>query len=115
MPDDWQALYWGSDPANWPSPQADSDGDGASNLQEFLAGTDPNDPNRVLRAQLVSTSQGTRLSWNAQPGLMYQVQISADIASWTNVGAPQFAAGTTDSVLINGTNAAAYFRVIRLR
>ena len=115
LPDDWQALYWGSDPAQWPSPQAVSDGDGATNLQEFLAGTDPKDPNRVLRAQLVSTSQGTRLSWNSQPGLMYQAQISNDVTSWTNYGAPRFAAETSDSVLINGTNAAAYFRVIRLR
>src|SRR5256885_7052989 len=81
----------------------------------FRSGTDPNDPNRVLRAQLVSTSQGTRLSWNAQPGLMYQVQISADIASWTNVGAPQFAAGDRKSTRLNSSHLVISYAVFCLK
>src|SRR5438034_3135854 len=117
LPDDWQGQYWGANASTWPSPQADSDGDGASNLQEFLAGTDPTDPNSVLRVQLVSTAQGAQLRWNSQPGFIYQVQVSQTLgaASWTNVGTPRFAAGTTDSTVLNGTSGSAYYRVIRLR
>src|SRR5437660_837539 len=81
LPDDWQSAYWGSDPSKWPAPNADSDGDGASNLQEFLAGTDPTNPNSVLRVLLVSTAQGTQLRWNSQPGLMYQVQFSQTLGT----------------------------------
>jgi hypothetical protein len=117
LPDDWQGQYWGPNPSTWPSPQADSDGDGASNLQEFLAGTDPTDPNSVLRVQLVYTAQGAQLRWNSQPGLMYQVQVSQTLGatSWTNVGTQRFAAGTADSTLLNGTSDTAYYRVMRLR
>src|SRR5262249_20687942 len=41
LPDDWQGLYFGGDQTKWPNGSADSDGDGASNLLEFLAGTNP--------------------------------------------------------------------------
>jgi hypothetical protein len=117
LPDDWQVQYWGPNTANWPSPQTDSDGDGASNLQEFLAGTDPTEPNSVLRVQLVSTAQGAQLRWNSQPGFMYQVQVSQTLGagSWSSVGTARFAAGAADSTLLNGTSSAAYYRVIRLR
>ena len=108
---------FGPDVLAWPKPGDDSDGDGSSNLHEFLAGTAPLDANSVMRVQLVSTAQGTRLNWNGQPGFIYQVQISADLSpgSWTDFGAPRFAVGTSDSVLINGNASAGYYRVIRLR
>jgi hypothetical protein len=117
LPDDWQSLYWGTDSSKWPSPNVDSDGDGATNLQEFLAGTDPTDPGSALRVQAVSTAQGVQLGWNSHPGFVYQVQVSQSLVagSWTNVGAPRFAAGIIDSVPMDGTNGAAYYRVIRLR
>jgi hypothetical protein len=115
VPDDWEAKYFGPDPSQWPSPGADSDGDGVKNLQEFLAGTDPTDAASVLRAELEVTEQGTRLVWNSQPGLVYQVQSSGDLRAWSNLGASRFARGTTDSLLVNGGDPATYYRVNRLR
>jgi hypothetical protein len=115
MPDDWQALHWGENRANWPSRDLDSDGDGASNLEEFMAGTDPTDASSVLRVELVPTEQGPRLTWNSQPGLVYQAQMSTDIGLWQNLGEPRFAPGTVDSVALTGPDAAAYYRVLRLR
>ena len=117
VPFEWMAANFGPDVFAWPRPADDSDGDGASNLQEFLAGTSPKDPNSVMRVQLVSTGQGTRLSWNCQPGFIYQVQVSDNLSagSWTNIGAPRFAAGMNDSTLTGGVGAAAYYRVVRLR
>ncbi|MBI3850120.1 MAG: hypothetical protein HY298_07505 [Verrucomicrobia bacterium] len=114
LPDDWQAMYWGSNSESWPSPYADSDGDGASNRDEFLAGTNPLDANSVLRTALTSTGQGLFLSWNTQPGLMYQVQSSTNMTAWVNVGSPRFAAGSTDSIYVGGSNST-YYRVSRLR
>jgi hypothetical protein len=115
MPDDWQAQFWGISPSNWPAAQADSDGDGATNIQEFLAGTDPTDPASVLRIQISTTSQGPRLQWNAEPGLIYQAQSSDDLDSWISLGTPRFAPGANDSMAVTGAGAAAYYRIIRMR
>jgi hypothetical protein len=68
LPDDWQQLYWGPDPQRWVSGRFDSDGDGASNYQEFLAGTNPTNALSSLRLRIVSERSGRRLVWNTQPG-----------------------------------------------
>jgi hypothetical protein len=114
IPYDWMTRYFGSDVSKWPSPSADSDGDGVSNLNEFLAGTDPTNAASVLKVGLQKTSQGIFLNWNTQSGLIYQVQSSSDLKSWINVGQPRFSAGSTDSIYVGGA-AAANYRVLRLR
>ncbi|MCX7872619.1 MAG: fibronectin type III domain-containing protein [Verrucomicrobiae bacterium] len=115
LPDDWQAAHWGSNPALWQPGNVDSDGDGATNLQEFLAGTNPVDPRSVLRTRISRSPQGRFLHWNTQPGLIYQVQTSTDLKQWINVGQPRFAAGYQDSILIEQTNMNSFYRVIRIR
>lgn len=117
LPDDWQVQYWGADSGQWPSGLIDSDGDGASNAQEFLAGTKPTDANDVLQAQLVSTAGGTWLTWNSKPGLVYQVQTATNLdrASWSSQGGPRFAVGAIDSVLVSQGYDRGYYRIIRLR
>ena len=117
IPFEWMTANFGPNVLTWPGPADDSDGDGASNLQEFLAGTAPQDANSVMRVQLVSTTQGTRLSWNGQPGFIYQVQVSDNLSagSWTDFESARFAAGANDSIPVNGSGSAAYYRVVRLR
>lgn len=115
MPDDWQALYWGPNPEEWPSGEKDSDGDGVTNLKEFQAGTNPMDPNSVLRTRFAVTPQGRRLYWTTEPGLVYQVQFSTDFTAWSNLGEARFAAGASDSVPVSGVGRSAFYRVIRLR
>jgi hypothetical protein len=114
IPQEWMLQYFGSDILSWPSPSADSDGDGVSNLNEFLAGTDPTDVNSVLRVRLETSQQGLYLNWNTEPGLLYQVQSSGNLSSWSNVGGPRFAAGRVDSTYVGGSNSG-YFRVVRVR
>lgn len=115
LPDDWQAAQWGADPANWPSPDVDSDGDGASNLAEFLAGTNPNDSGSVLRTQLKKSGADLIFSWNTQPGFVYQAQFAFDMASWQNLGSPRFAHGVVDFVVLTGGMQPKFYRVTRLR
>ncbi len=43
MPDKWE-RYYGLDPTNGNDAKKDSDGDGMSNLAEYLAGTEPREP-----------------------------------------------------------------------
>ena len=111
------SAYFGPNVLSWPKPIDDSDGDGASNLQEFLAGTVPTDPNSVMRLQLVSTAQGARLGWNCRPGFIYQVQVSENLRtdSWRSFGSSRFAAESSDSVPVSVTDGSAYYRVVRLR
>jgi hypothetical protein len=115
LPDDWQALYWGSDSSKWPAASLDSDGDGATNLQEFLAGTNPIDAKSVLVTRITSSSQGQRLEWNTRAGLMFQVQTSTDFKTWSDLGSPRFAAGDTDSIPVSGNTEASFYRVVRMR
>jgi len=111
VPADWLLEHW---PGGWPSVNADSDGDGASNKSEFLAGTDPLDPDSVLRTSLTSTAQGFFLQWNTEPGKIYQVQHSADFATWDDVGGPRFAPGDVDFMNVGGSGMG-MFRVKLLR
>jgi hypothetical protein len=53
IPNGWK-LQYGLDPFDPTVSGADPDGDGMSNLQEFLAGTDPNDPNSALRITAIA-------------------------------------------------------------
>jgi len=116
LPDDWQKQYWGTNPAMFPPPNIDSDGDGASNLEEFLQGTNPVDPRSVLKAKVIITSQGRFIHWNTQPGFIYQVQVSTNFTSgWSNLGQQRFAPNYEDSMLIESTNDKAFYRVIRIR
>ncbi len=46
MPDYWETQYvsHGFDPGAWNDPDADTDEDGSTDLEEYRAGTDPTDP-----------------------------------------------------------------------
>ena len=64
--------------------RADPDGDGMSNLLEFLAGTDPRDPASNLRLKLEIRSPLAYLSFDGVAGRDYQLEVSSDLGpgSW---------------------------------
>src|ERR1019366_9787816 len=56
---------------------ADPDHDGMSNLQEYLAGTDPNNASSILRITAESFSSGgtaANLTWSSVPSRFYYLQ-----------------------------------------
>ena len=114
IPIEWLVQYYGNDGSHWPAATADSDGDGKNTLEEFLSGTNPTDASSVLAVKLNKTSQGLFLNWPTQKGLTYQVQVTTNLISWSNLGGPRFAADVTDSIYVGG-NSAGYYRVVLLR
>jgi len=67
----------------------------------------------LIRLEIAATPQGVTLSWNTQPGLVYQVRISTDAVTWSDFGAPRTAAGYSDSVTVSPAGGRALYRVIR--
>ncbi|MDD5140937.1 MAG: alpha-amylase family glycosyl hydrolase [Verrucomicrobiales bacterium] len=96
----------------------DADGDGASNLKEFLAGTAPIDPASIFKITNVAVTNGidVQVSCSTVINHTYQLQSSAGLgaaAVWTDIGSP---ASGTGSVLVltntsGATDAARYYRV----
>ncbi len=81
LPDDWEAKHAlsaqsadGADGAG-----GDPDGDGASNLAEYVAGTNPRDAASVLRV-VALTNGGRQITWQSVAGRRYQLRASTNLA-----------------------------------
>ena len=114
IPFEWMTLYYGGDISQWPSAGSKPSSSGSSVYQIFLSGGNPTDASTWLKTAMSKTSQGMFLTWNTQPGATYQVQMTTNLVSWSNVGSPRFAAGTTDSINV-GSSTVGYYRVVLLR
>jgi hypothetical protein len=103
MSDIWEAQ-WGfliglSAPANQ-VPAADPDGDGQTNLQESIAGTNPlstNPPSGTHRATYTLSPLSLDLQWQQFIGKEYQVQVSNNLTagSWVPLASPFTATSAT--------------------
>jgi len=91
IPDSWRLRYFGSIYNLLSQATADADGDGANNLQEYLAGTDPTDSKSVL---LVGTHQATAtqsqdcvVHWPSVAGKNYIIERSSSVFApiWSQV------------------------------
>ncbi|MES2474502.1 MAG: LamG-like jellyroll fold domain-containing protein [Verrucomicrobiota bacterium] len=72
---------------------ADSDGDGVSDKNEYLAGSDPNHAGSRLRilSQTLGSSTPTApwdVTFSSSPSRIYQIQRSTSLSGWSNSGGP---------------------------
>jgi hypothetical protein len=78
LPDAWEVangLVVGVNDAG-----LDPDGDGMTNLQEYLAGTNPLDRGSVLRLEALADPAGVVLRFTAQAGKSYCLQFSDSLS-----------------------------------
>ncbi len=84
LPDDWETKYFGVAGAD---PNVDSDGDGLSNAQEYLAGTDPTNALSYLKIGSIATNGGATLIFGTLAGKTYTIQYSRTLGAgpWTKL------------------------------
>jgi len=108
IPDYW-ALQYAFNPLDPSVANADSDGDGLSNLQEFLAGTDPTNSASSLRiTSITRTGNVNIITWESVNGKTYHLQSTDTLTgTFTDLAGPDITASgsstfTTDTTAVVG-------------
>ena len=99
----WAATHFPDPNSPGAARTADPDGDGATNQQEFLAGTNPNNRASVLSV-VASTFQpngSLNVSFQTVAGKRYRLLLSSDLATFTQDGATFTAAAATTTMTVN--------------
>ncbi len=116
LPDPWETRYGITD-AN-----ADNDGDGQSNLAEYIANTNPNDAEsalKILDGQYETDGHFT-LTWSSVGGTRYRVQSSESLdgtftdierAEENEIDSKPFGEASTQSFTDTLTNGSRFYRV----
>jgi hypothetical protein len=95
MSDAWETQQFGSvSPSR--TATTDTDGDGVTDLKEFMAGTNPNSSESQFKAAtpVLLPSGELRLQWATTPGRGYRLEGSANGYSWSPLTGWIVAAGT---------------------
>lgn len=80
----WQALY----PAAILDEPVDSDGDGVSDFEEGIAGTNPHDAASFFNVRLDEGEPALKLSYSTEPGKVYKVERIIAPLGWVTEGEP---------------------------
>ena len=114
MPDAWE-TGWGLNPEDARDAAIDGDQDGMSNVEEFVAGTDPTDSQSFLSARLEWQNSAMGVGFLAVSNRAYSVQYreELDTKPWANVGDIQSQA-TQRSVFLPVPNPGkhSYYRIV---
>src|ERR1035438_1802097 len=114
LPIAWQLTYFGMTGLN---PNADPTGKGMTLEQDYLAGTNPNNFNSIVRITTESFSSGgtsAMLTWDSVPTRYYNVQTTPSLSPpivWTDsgLGLVSPSAGSTTTASFGGVNAPVRF------
>jgi hypothetical protein len=100
--DDWKTTNLGARPPADQAPSADPDGDGATNEQEWHAGTNPLSAASVL--SILSTAPqpngALQVTFRTVAGKTYQLQTSSDLADFAPQGASFTTTGSSHTLML---------------
>jgi T5SS/PEP-CTERM-associated repeat protein len=120
IPSGWEQAH-GLDPLDPFDAEADYDGDKMSNLEEYLAGTNPtNAASRLAITSLAPTNGHVRMSWSAVGGKRYVVQTNSALGAAFSDASPVITMPGTGEGVTNyldpgaATNRPARFYRVRL-
>ena len=105
IPDAWELQY--APNLGVLNANGDNDGDGLSNEEEFVADTNPLDPNSNLRITSVvkpDPASETKLTWTSTPTRLYRVRsttLLTDPQPWPDIGLGLFAPDPGTSTSMN--------------
>ena len=108
LPDSWAEEHFGSaSPVEGVSgPHDDPDGDGFTNLEEFLLGTDPVDPNSRFT---ISEIDSESVRFRARPHDVYELYTSPDLETWQPTGQVVQPTSSTGEILVPSSEDARRF------
>jgi hypothetical protein len=112
--DAWELALLGAVAPDHPA-GADTDGDGSTDLAEFIGGTDPTDARSALRLEppALQANRTVRLAWPAVVGRAYRLELSSDLVTWLPASEWLIATSTSASVVLPPLTGGAghYFRL----
>lgn len=89
MPNEYESLHAlepARDDGDW-----DADGDGRTNLEEYVSGTDPRDPLSRFACTIARDPGGNaRVTWPSATGRRYTLQGSSDLRTWIEIPGTAF-------------------------
>jgi hypothetical protein len=85
VPDEWEMAYNFST-NNAGDATVDTDGDTMTNLEEYIAGTDPRDEQSYLKVDTISVAGSATLNFIARSNKTYTIQYNSELApsGWVN-------------------------------
>jgi uncharacterized repeat protein (TIGR01451 family) len=112
-PWEWQEHFSPTNPADAP---IDSDGDEASNLEEYIADTDPWEITSYFHIEVVSNRPAREVWFDSSAQREYTLQYSGDLVegTWSNVPGQTQQAGSGNLFSLSDTNTAAQSRSYRV-